>query len=311
MTTNDLFTEILEYPDPATQDRYLKLVGLDDIKQRLVSEAVLLLDKDVISKWSEKHHGQILRAADELNSRAPLIILAGDVGVGKTELAETFLDQVARQLHADGTLYELSLAARGKGAVGEMTTLLGMAFKTIIDETPIARGGVKKISVLLVDEGDSLAQSRENTQMHHEDRTGVNALIKGIDNIRRKNIPALVILCTNRLGSIDPAVKRRAAYIAILNRPNEEQRMKLFTELFSNTSISQSELDTIATKTGEDEADNRKYGYTYSDIRQRLIPDAVMLAVSRDVPLTSSIILESIQRVKPTRPFEEKSNYEQ
>ena len=31
--------------------------------------------------------------------------------------------------------------------------------------------------ILLVDEADALAQSREAAQMHHEDRAGVNAFL--------------------------------------------------------------------------------------------------------------------------------------
>jgi hypothetical protein len=60
--------------------------------------------------------------------RPPLVILAGDVGSGKSELAETIGDAVARQEKIDITLFPLSLAARGQGRVGEMTQLLSTAF---------------------------------------------------------------------------------------------------------------------------------------------------------------------------------------
>ncbi len=229
MVSTDLFSEVLTFPDPDAQRRYDALVGVEEVKQRLVSEALMLLDHQLVSTWSERHHGRAIRAAEELSARPPLIILAGDVGTGKTELAETFVDAVARQMRVAGTLYALSLAARGEGAVGQMSTLIGNAFKTIADESRVGyrAGKPSKISVLLVDEGDALAQSRELTQMHHEDRAGVNALIKGIDSLRRHNLPVLVILCTNRLNAIDPAVRRRAAYIVTLQRPNEAQRRAL------------------------------------------------------------------------------------
>ena len=60
--------------------------------------------------------------------RPPLVILAGDVGSGKTELAETIGDAVARQEKIDITLFPLSLSTRGQGRVGEMTQLLSAAF---------------------------------------------------------------------------------------------------------------------------------------------------------------------------------------
>lgn len=64
--------------------------------------------------------------------------------------------------------------------------------------------------LLLIDEADALAQSRENAQMHHEDRAGVNAFICGIAN---QKLPAAVLMCTNRLKALDPAVQRRAAEV--------------------------------------------------------------------------------------------------
>lgn len=303
MVSTDLFSEVLDFPDPDAQQRYAALVGVEEVKQRLVSEALMLLDHQLASTWSERHHGNAIRAVKELSARPPLIILAGDVGTGKTELAETFVDAVARRMRVEGRLYALSLAARGEGAVGQMSTLIGNAFKTVADESRTGyRGGKSsRISVLLVDEGDALAQSRELTQMHHEDRAGVNALIKGIDGLRRHNIPVLVILCTNRLSALDPAVKRRAAYIVKLQRPNEAQRRLLFTELLEGVALNDDELSHLVALTGP--VDGRDFGYTYSDLRQRLVPEAVILGVTYNVPLSYQILVEAVKRVPPTRPF--------
>jgi SpoVK/Ycf46/Vps4 family AAA+-type ATPase len=303
MVSTDLFCEVLEFPDPDAQQRYAALVGVEEVKQRLVSEAMVLLDHQRVNAWSERHHKSVIRAARELATRPPLIILAGDIGTGKTELAETFIDAVTRNMHVEGTLYSLSLAARGEGAVGQMSTLIGSAFKIVADEsrTGYRAGKPSKISVLLVDEGDALAQSRELTQMHHEDRAGVNALIRGIDSLRRHNLPVLVVLCTNRLSALDPAVKRRAAYMVTLQRPDEAQRRLLFSELLEGIALNDDELNHLVTLTGP--TDRRDFGYTYSDLRQRLVPEAVMLAVTYDVPLSYKVLAEATKRVLPTRPF--------
>jgi SpoVK/Ycf46/Vps4 family AAA+-type ATPase len=303
VVNTDLFSEVLNYPDPDAQQRYNALVGVDEVKQRLVGEAMVLLDHRRVNTWSEHHYKSVIRAASELASRPPLIIIAGDVGTGKTELAETFIDAVARTMRLDGTLYALSLAARGDGAVGQMSTLIGNAFKIVADESRVGyrAGKPAKISVLLVDEGDALAQSRELTQMHHEDRAGVNALIKGIDSLRRHSLSVLVVLCTNRLSALDPAVKRRAAYIVTLQRPNDAQRRLLLADLLEGVPLNGDELDQIAALTGP--VDGRDYGYTYSDLRQRLVPEAVIMGVTYNVPLSSQILEEAVRRVPPTRPF--------
>jgi SpoVK/Ycf46/Vps4 family AAA+-type ATPase len=165
-------------------------------------------------------------AAAALLDRPPVFILAGDVGTGKTALAETFGDPLARALGLPVFAYRLSLAARGSGLVGEITTLVRDAFATVGDEAKRATrtGKTRSAFILLIDEADSLAQSRQQEQMHHEDRAGVNALIRGIDELARDRLPAIIVLCTNRLDAIDPAVQRRSAEPFLFTRPNAAQR---------------------------------------------------------------------------------------
>ncbi|STN25079.1 Uncharacterised protein [Escherichia coli] len=81
----------------------------------------------------QKYHPDARAAVDTVLRRPPLVVLAGDVGSGKTELAETIGDAVARQEDIDITLYPLSLATRGQGRVGEMTQLVSAAFDYTIE----------------------------------------------------------------------------------------------------------------------------------------------------------------------------------
>jgi AAA+ superfamily predicted ATPase len=155
--------------------------------------------------------------------------------------------------------------------------------------------------VLLVDEGDALAQSRDLAQMHHEDRAGVDALIRGIDQLRSDQLPVLTVLCTNRPDALDPAILRRAAKVFRFGRPSDEQRLVLLAQLLSGCDIDPSDLDKVVVMTGP-RAD-RAYGATYSDIRQRLVPEAVLDGVARDVPLTGGRLIELAETFEPTRPF--------
>ena len=96
--------------------------------------------------------------------RPPLVVLAGDVGAGKSELAETIGDAVARQERIDITLFPMSLSTRGQGRVGEMTQLLSTAFEYTVAEASklkSASGKARGAVLLLVDEADALAQSRK------------------------------------------------------------------------------------------------------------------------------------------------------
>ena len=116
-----------------------------------------------------------------------------------------------------------------------MTQLLSAAFDHTAAEAAKLKSGsgrARGAIILLVDEADALAQSREAAQMHHEDRAGVNAFIRGVDRLGNGKLPAAVIMCTNRLGALDPAVKRRAADILIFGRPDETQRRAVLAGAF-------------------------------------------------------------------------------
>lgn len=303
---SELFGQVVDFPDPDAQRRLSALVGIDDIKGRLVAEASLLLDPAKLAKWSERHHNAVTPAVEEVSKRTPLVVLAGDVGTGKTELAETFGDAVARSLRVEVTLYPMSLSARGKGAVGEMTTLLTTAFEIVRDAASKGRAKDRRVThgvVLLIDEADALAQSRELAQMHHEDRAGVNALIRGIDGLRNDNLPVLTVLCSNRLDAIDPAVLRRAAATFAFARPDGQQRRQLLQRLLTGLDVSEAEIDKVVELTGIREG--RPYGSTYSDIRQRLIPGVVLDAFRDDVAVTGDRIVAFAESFAPTRPFQE------
>ena len=247
-TLDELFDQRISYPDFEAQERLGHLVGLGDQKSRLAKILGLLVNKKGIENWVNQYH----KGADQIIStilrRPPLVVLAGDVGSGKTELAETVGDMVARQEDIDINLFPLSLSTRGQGRVGEMTQLISAAFDYTITEaqklksdTGISRGGI----ILLVDEADAIAQSREAAQMHHEDRAGVNAFIRGIDRIANGQLPAAVIMCTNRVNALDPAIKRRAADILnflpignlALNSPDMYSKSILPVSLASNLAI--------------------------------------------------------------------------
>ena len=213
---DELFERRITYPDVDPRERLAQLVGLDEQRSRLTKILALLVNPNGLQGWARRHQPGAERLIDSVLRRPPLVVLAGDVGSGKTELAETIGDAVARQEKIEITLLPLSLSTRGQGRVGEMTQLLSAAFAYTVDEASKLKSGsgrARGAVILLVDEADALAQSREASQMHHEDRAGVNAFIRGIDRIANARLPAAVIMCTNRLDALDPAVRRRAADI--------------------------------------------------------------------------------------------------
>lgn len=308
---NDIFDEIIDLPDPTLDRQYESLVGLDETKTALAKQATLLLNPTHLDEWSKQHHGKVIPAVERFRHRPPLIVFEGDVGTGKTSLAESFGSQIARGEKISMKVMHLSLTARGRGAVGEMTQLITKAFDAIVTEIGENKtgSGTKpgRAVILVIDEADALAQSREIEQMHHEDRAGVNALIQGIDRLTNRDQPVLVVMCTNRAGSIDPAVMRRAAARFTFSRPNEAQRWQVFADHFGDV-LGDEDLHKLVEVTGP--TDQRSHGYTYSDLTQRLIP-AMLLEAYPDKPVDDALAVEVISRIPPTEPFKEGTPVEQ
>lgn len=304
---DELFERRLTFPDFEPQERLARLVGLDDHKERLSKILGLLVNPAGLEVWAHKHHPNAKGLLKHVLRRPPLVVLAGDVGSGKTELAETIGDAVARQEKIEITLYPLSLSSRGQGRVGEMTQLLSAAFDYTVEAATKVKGSTGRSRgaiILLVDEADALAQSRESAQMHHEDRAGVNAFIRGIDRLANAQLPAAVIMCTNRLSALDPAVKRRAAEILTFERPNDAQRHAVLDGALQALGLSAKYIEDLVVATGNGKG---HYGFTFSDLTQRLLPALVLDAYpSRGVEAARA--LEIARQMKPTPPFEEKSS---
>lgn len=302
---SELFEQTVVYPDPDMQQRLSLLVGLDETKDKIKKILSLLINPNGVQNWIDKYHNGADQILNFVTRRPPLIVLAGDVGSGKSELAYTIGDAVARQEDLDVELYPLSLATRGQGRVGQMTQLVSAAFEYTIEKAKKLKninGKSRGAVILLVDEADALAQSRENEQMHHEDKAGVNAFIRGIDSLGNGKLPAAVIMCTNRPNSLDPAIKRRAAEIIYFQRPNEESRHRVLDTPLRELGFNDEEIKTVVRLTGPQ--GDRDFGFTFSDLAQRLLP-AIILDAYPNASVNPERAIEITHNVIPTSPFKE------
>ena len=298
MISPDLF-ESKEMPDDGAARQFESLVGLDRLKEAVLKEARLVFSPESLVEWSVEKHGTRLPCVEQFDQRPPLMVFYGDVGTGKTALADSLADPVARAEGIPVTLLRLSLAVRGQGVVGQMTSLVSKAFDEAADLARRGRGKKPASAVVFViDEADALAESRDTEQMHHEDRAGVNALIRGIDRLAKERLPALVVLCTNRYESLDPAVLRRASIRHEFRRPNEEQREALLRGAFGDV-FGPEEYEQLVGRTGPGKTE---YGHSFSDITQRLIPN-ILLEAFPDSRVSFGIASSVLDETDPTPPF--------
>lgn len=298
---DDIFERRLVFPNGEAGRRFCELVGIDEVKSVLVKSIGIALHPDRLRQWGHLH-GLPSGLLEIVLRRPPLFMLCGDVGTGKTQLAESIGDPVARELDMSITLFPVSLSARGTGRVGEMTKLVSSAFEYAIQEADkfhARKGGAPSGGILLlVDEADALAQSRETEQMHHEDRAGVNAFIRGVDRIANAQTPVVVIMCTNRLSAIDPAVRRRAATMHEFSRPNAEQA-KAVLGVLAEAGFSGEQMARLA-----EVVTNRtnQIGFTYSDLTQRLLP-AIVLDAYPDNAIGFQRAMDIVSDMTPTPSF--------
>ena len=303
----EIFEPGQEFPDADARRRLGTLVGLDSERGRLEKALRLVFDPGSLDEWSERHHRKALPVVDHFRRRPPLFLLAGDVGTGKTALAETIGDPVARSLNIGITLFRLSLAARGTGLVGDMTRLIAGAFAQVSEvaaKVVKSKDGKPRAGfIMLIDEADALAQSREAVQMHHEDRAGVNALIRGIDDLALRQLPVAVLMCTNRLTAIDPAVRRRAADLLTFHRPTAEYRRQILNAALAPAGFTPAQIKDIVEATGET---GDRPGFTFSDITQRYLPMLVLDAYP-DAPLRFARAVELARATVPTPAFRDEA----
>lgn len=287
-----LFELEIALPNTELEKQAKRLVGFKSRYGRLHQNLRLLLDKEGLSQWSNKHYHTRLRLLDSLLDRYPLTVFHGDVGTGKTATAEAASDALTRELGAEAMLFKLSTRVRGSGNVGEMSTLINQAFEIVNKEA-----GKKRLSFLIIDEADSLAASRSTNQSHHEDKVAVNTLIQRIDDVRHLGGRVLVILCTNRYEALDPAILRRAAYVEEFLRPDENERRELLNMDCDGLGFDAKGIEKLVELTGLDGP--HKLAYTYSDIRTRVLPEALALAYpSRKINLED--LINAISTISPS-----------
>ena len=301
---DDVFSRRAVLPDGNADERLARLVGMDAYIDRLSKMLEMLLFPGHLERWRRKCHPSAHAIFGHAKNKHPLIIIAGDVGTGKTELSETIGSKVARNSKLEITLFPMSLSTRGSGLVGEMTKLISAAFDHIegeCEKIAVAKDGNYKSGViLLIDEADALAQSRETGQMHHEDRAGVNALIRGVDLLSRKRLPVAVIMCTNRFDALDPAIKRRAAETFVFERPDEQKRLAILGPALKELGFTSSQVTKIVKATGA--VKGRDYGFTFSDITHRLFHAMIMTAYPNG-HIRFDDALSAATQIQPTPPF--------
>lgn len=265
------------------------LLGIDPIKEALIDELELILDRKRLDTWVQRHHSGGLGILDITKSTLPLILLSGDVGCGKTALASCVATPVARAIDQRIVSLETPSDIRGGGHVGELSARITEAFTQAK-----ARAAAVGRAILVIDEADDLATGRGQMQAHHEDRAGVNVLIKQINQLATSPAPIALIMITNRADVLDPAVLRRAALRLSFHRPNDKARYAVFQRILQGTPTSEAQLHELVKLT------HHNTPYTYSDLTDRIARVALRRAWKSNQPFSVAALKAAIADIQPS-----------
>lgn len=281
-----------KHPDRTAKQQFDALVGIDAHKQRLLAGLVLLMAHKRLETWLQRHHPKGLPLADTVQGTSPLVLLAGEVGCGKTALATTIGTPLATELGEKVLVLETPSNIRGTGMVGELSARVTDAFTQ-------ARAKVGKgAGLLIIDEADDLGLSRSERQAHHEDRAGLNVLIKQLDLLTREKTRMAVLMITNRARAMDPALLRRAALTLEFTRPGPVERHHLFERLLAGSRYEAQDLELLVSRS------ERPVRFSYSDLTQRVARTAILESLRKDEPFGPGSLLVALESVEPSPMME-------
>jgi hypothetical protein len=86
-------------------------------------------------------------------------------------------------------------------------------------------------------------------------------------------------------------------------RPSDAQREVVLFAAFKQLAFTPTQIKALVTATGP--LNGRQYGFTYSDLTQRLIP-AIVLDAYPAKPIDPARAVEIAREILPTPPFDEK-----
>jgi hypothetical protein len=276
------FSREIHYPLAEYAGRLEQLLGIDPII-RDVQAILHSLIPGALESWALRHYPwEEVDPRSETNG-TPALLFSGDPGVGKTELATCIGDWLARESGYPVQLLKLDLGVRGGGHVGEFTTNITEVWRQVVER----HLATEQFTIFLIDDCDSVVQSRGYSEQHHEDRAAVDAIIQQLDNNRHLSI--VVILITNIIDYTDPAVRRRAVHKFFFPRPNLTVRRQLLNKPFLRH-LPEALLDEVALLTD---------GYTPHDI-QAVYEQVIRRAYSDDTPVTPEILWDAVVSSQPT-----------
>lgn len=279
-------------------DVYNSLVGIpkDFVLQEIRTLIMSMAEKE---RWSHKHYDKVIPALKMNVNKAPVIILSGDPGTGKTAFATSVGAKLSQEIKEDVRFLHISLMLRGMGYQGRASSMVVKLFDAIKQNYI----NTKTPTLLFFDEADAVAGARGETDSSsgaQENIAIVNSIIVGVDNLRKgMQVRVVALFATNLSRRLDAALMRRS-YFYEFHKPDEQSRQFLFENSLAGLNFSADDIKSFVHATSPKNNDGKLSQYSHSDIVELIVGRALNDAIINDTILTSSLILEYCKRTAPT-----------
>jgi len=281
---------MLSYPDDRAATRYAALVGMDDVKSRLHNELALRLAPERLAEWSHRYGLQkLVSDLSPDQSRAPVIVLVGDSGTGKTALAESLGDPLARSLRVGLRGYRIGTHPSSAQQLERALNPTSCVQVAGVQSSP---GG----HIFICDQHYALGSVPVDRYPPGPDPTAVAQVLQAAEALAGRGESAVVILCVSHPTQIDPTARRLSLEPFLLTRPDAGQREIVLRRLTGGLSVTEAELVRLVRSTGPRDGTP---GYTYGDLVQRLMHAAILESYP-DRPLTAATLIGVARRLSPT-----------
>ncbi len=107
MSQPSTFDSETPLPNEALAKREKTLLGFASRYSRIHDQLRLLLNVGGLGDWNRKHHGGKLAICDLVAEQYPLVIFHGDVGTGKTAMAECIANKLVAEAKSEDSILDL------------------------------------------------------------------------------------------------------------------------------------------------------------------------------------------------------------
>lgn len=287
------------------KDLFASLVGIP--KDVILADVMsLLMPAEVKASWSMQHYQRVVPILRLSTHKAPVILLGGAPGTGKTALATSIGAMLAESMNECVAFKHMSLTVRGMGYQGRASSIVSRLFDYMTEEYKRVRHPI----LLFFDEADAVVGSRTDTDASsgaQENIALVNAIIVGLDNLRKSQYARVVALfATNLTSRIDPALVRRSYYY-VFERPDTPARSQIFKNCLDEMGFNAGDIDTLVRHTEPRQVGSAVVPFTASDIVELIVGRAVNDAIRTKKRLDLDMLLRYCQDTLPTGYLSERA----